>query len=78
MKDPWIQTVTRPVGHLVATIGVFLVLAASVALSVLYPQWLGALAVIGAAPAVAWYSYMMRAYKKNRANWVRRNAPPIN
>ena len=76
MKDPWFHTVTRPVGHLVSTIAVFIVLAAAVALSVMHPQWMGALGIIGAAPAVAWYLYMMREYKKNRAHWLRHNAPP--
>ncbi|MFJ4253938.1 hypothetical protein [Microbacterium sp. NPDC090003] len=69
MRDPWLETITRPASHLVATCAVFTVLIACVVLSVLTPSWMGLFGIVGAAPVVGWYIFMMKVYKENRARW---------
>jgi Flp pilus assembly protein TadB len=69
MRDPWVETITRPASHLVATCAVFAVLIACVVISVLNPAWTSVFGVMGAAPVVGWYLFMMKRYRQNRARW---------
>lgn len=69
MRDPWLETITRPASHLVATCAVFVVLITCVVLSVVNPPWMTLLGIVGAAPVVIWYLFMMKRYRQNRARW---------
>lgn len=69
MRDPWLETITRPASHLVATCVVFALLVTCVVLSVLNHSWMGLFGIVGAAPVVIWYLFMMKRYRQNRARW---------
>lgn len=78
MKDPWIQTITRPTAHLVATCIVAVLVVACVVLSVLIPEWLPLFGLAAGIPAVMWYLHMMKVYKQNKAQWLQAMTPPAN
>lgn len=64
-RSIWIRTVTTPIGHLVATLGVHGVVVAAIHLAITSPHW-GWLGFVPASVLYAfWYRAMLREAKSS-------------